>query len=132
MISIKTPPLPLHHPRSVRAPSALWLSADWRGTPRPRFGSPRARTGAERASPRQSALSPRVRRVRAGPSGPRGAEFPVGYSEYGRLLQIELRRFPKFQKNSINNESGKNKWAEGCLCPILPITAHIRVHNKKI
>ena len=30
--------------------------------------------------------------------------------------------FAKFQKNSINNESGKNTWYEGGLCPILPIS----------
>ena len=38
------------------------------------------------------------------------------------MLGVVPNAYAKFQKNSINNESGKNTWYEGCLCPILPIT----------
>ena len=33
--------------------------------------------------------------------------------------------YAKFQKNSINNEYRQNAWAEGGLCPILPISLNL-------
>ena len=37
------------------------------------------------------------------------------------MLGVVPNAFAKFQKNSINIESGKNTRAEAGLCPILPI-----------
>ena len=63
----------------------VWLAPRVRQSARVRASlreSARVRALAPHPSPRQSAPSPRnprVRIVRAGPSGPHGAEFPVGY-----------------------------------------------------